>query len=236
MNPVFKMTGMFSSVTRLVTVSALTGILALGISGCKSSPPMQSMAPGPTEDHGFPGVSVTGDSTQWPPRHLPDQAQVHRIYSQTMPGLPIPPPPVRKSAAPPAPPAISTPAAASTRSAGPALQRSVYFAFNSARLSYWDEVVLDKLADSVKTTPNKTIRLYGSTDPLGSESYNKKLGYWRSLSVKHYLVSRGLPEKSLKAYSWGDRKARTFSSCRKKSALCHSQSRSVRISISSGIR
>ena len=235
MNPLFKMTGMFSTVTRLVTVSALTGILSLGISGCKSSPPMQSMAPGPTEDHGFPGVSVTGDSTQWPPRHLPDQAQVHRIYSQTMPRLPVAPRPDRKSAAIPALSTIATPAAASTRSTGPALQRSVYFAFNSARLSYWDEVVLDKLADSVKTAPNKTIRLYGSTDPLGSESYNKKLGYRRSLSVKHYLVSRGIPEQRLKAFSWGDKKARTFSSCRKRSTLCPSQSRSVRISISSGV-
>jgi outer membrane protein OmpA-like peptidoglycan-associated protein len=182
---------------------------------------MQSMAPGPTPDHGFPGVSVLGSSSQWPQENHPSKESDHRIYTEA-----TPPPPLAKAPKPPEKHKIHPPSLPS--------QKTVYFSFNSARLSYWDMVVLDKLASDLKSTHYKCIGLYGSTDPLGSEVYNKKLGLRRSLSVKRYLISKGIPARRLKAVSWGDRKARHFSSCRKKSVLCHSQSRSVRIEIRKG--
>ncbi|EQD25710.1 MAG: OmpA family protein [Leptospirillum sp. Group IV 'UBA BS'] len=172
--------------------------------GCASKPPLTSLAPGPTIDHGFPGVSVSEGQSQWPKVHGPAEETNHRIYTEA-------PPPLKK--------------------APPLLQKTVYFSFNSARLSYWDEVVLDRVAQALKGRRYRVVLLHGSTDPMGSEAYNKKLGLRRSLSVKRYLVSRGIAARKLQPLSWGDRKARLFSACRKKSPLCHSQSRSVRIDI-----
>ena len=193
--------------------ATLTLLLAFSLTaGCASRPPMASMAPGPTADHGFPGVSVTSGESQWPSLHGPKAENNHRIYTEVPPPAPsTPPAPPKKSPAP--------------------LQKTVYFSFNSSRLSYWDEVVLDRLARELKGKTFSALLLHGSTDPTGSEAYNKKLGLRRSLSVKRYLISRGIPARKLRALSWGDRKAKLFSACRRKSPLCHSQSRSVRIDI-----
>lgn len=199
--------------------ASIGGLLALALSGCASRPPIPSMAPGPTVDHGFPGVSVSQDSDQWPTLHGPEQNSEHRIYTEIPP---VPQPASRPAPAPAAKPPATVPHT---------LQKTVYFSFNSARLSYWDKVVLNKVAEDIRRSPYRVILLHGSTDPLGSEVYNKKLGLWRALSVKHYLIARKIPAKRIRALSWGDKKTRLFSSCRKKSHLCHSQSRSVRLDI-----
>jgi len=207
--------GISRSLSERVRIGGATVTLLLAFSltaGCASRPPMASMAPGPTTDHGFPGVSVTAGESQWPRIHGPEAENNHRIYTE------VPPP------APPTPPAPHK------KTHGP-LQKTVYFSFNSSRLSYWDEVVLDRLAQELKGRTYRALFLHGSTDPTGSEAYNKKLGLRRSLAVKRYLISRGIPARKLRALSWGDRKARLFSACRRKSPLCHSQSRSVRIDI-----
>lgn len=206
-----------------MTLSAMIGLLGVGLAGCTSAPQIHSMAPGPRTEHGFPGVSVSEDSAQWPPENLPYRESGHRVYTETVPqeSLTLRPLPTPQPSSP----------GKSASTARTALQKTVYFSFNSARLSYWDKLVLDSLALELKGTKVRAIALYGSTDPLGSEVYNKKLGLWRSQSVKRYLVSRGLSAALLKTLSWGDRKARLFSACRRKSTLCHSQSRSVRIAI-----
>jgi len=203
------------------------GVLSLALAGCISQPPTPSMAPGPTVDHGFPGVSVNGNGTgaQWPTVHEPEKETEHRIYTEVPPHPPASHPLAQPASRPVVQPVKAPPAKNSDHS----LQRNVYFSFNSTRLSYWDKVVIDRFATKAKKDSFRWILLHGSTDPLGSESYNKKLGLWRALSVKHYLISRGVPAKKIRALSWGDRKTRLFSACQKKSALCHSQSRSVRI-------
>ncbi|MGC8528909.1 MAG: OmpA family protein [Leptospirillia bacterium] len=208
-----------STLKRLIPIG-MGGLLSLALSGCSTHMPMQSMAPGPTVDHGFPGVSVTRNSAQWPTVHGPAQNSEHRIYTEVPPPLPTP-----ISQPTPAPPPGKKP------SPHQKIQKTVYFSYNSARLSYWDKVVLNKVAEELRKTPYKLIVLHGSTDPLGSETYNKKLGLWRALSVKHYLIFRKIPAKKIRAFSWGDKKTRLFSSCRRKSPLCHSQSRSVRLDI-----
>ncbi len=204
-------TGLFKKRSWIIVLGALLSVTA----GCATRPPAASMAPGPTPDRGFPGVSVSEGSSQWPRTELPAEKNNHRIYTE------VPPP-------------TSQPATATVspkKPLGLPTQRTVYFSFNSSRLSYWDEVVLDSLARELKGKQYQEILLHGSTDPTGSEAYNKKLGLRRSLAVKRYLVFRGLSPKKLRALSWGDRKSRLFSACRRKSSLCHSQSRSVRIDI-----
>ncbi len=203
------------------------GVLSLALAGCATPPPPPSMAPGPTVDRGFPGVSVNGNGTgaQWPTVHEPGRETEHRIYTEVPPHPLASRPLLQPASRPKVPPVASSPA----KMSGHSLQKTVYFSFNSARLSYWDKVVIDRFAARAKEEPFRWILLHGSTDPLGSEAYNKKLGLWRALSVKRYLIFRGVPAKKIRALSWGDRKTRLFSSCRKKSALCHSQSRSVRL-------
>ena len=203
---------------RLLPVG-IGGLLALALSGCASHPPMSSMAPGPTVDHGFPGVAVSQKGDQWPTLHGPEPDTEHRIYTEI--------PPASRPVSRPVPAVSPRPVTPAPRTA----QKTVYFSFNSARLSYWDKVVLNKVAEEIRKSPYKRIVLHGSTDPLGSEVYNKKLGLWRALSVKHYLVARKIPATRIRALSWGDKKTRLFSSCQKKTALCHSQSRSVRLTI-----
>ena len=208
---------------RLVLFAGTVGMVLSLTAGCASRPPMESLAPKPGPDHGFPGVSVSGGQSQWPPAHAPEEEEGHRIYSQTSPSPPAPVQPTKAPAEVPVhPPAKHT---------SSSLQRTVYFSFNSAQLTYWDAVVLDRLINALKHTRYQRLILHGSTDPLGSETYNKKLGLKRSLSVKRYLVKRGIPAKKIHAVSWGDRESKHFSACRRKSPLCHSQSRSVRIEI-----
>ena len=215
-----------SPLRQLLSIST-GGLLALALSGCASHPSMSSMAPGPTVDHGFPGVAISQSNDQWPSIHGPEQNTEHRIYTEAPPAShpisrPAPLAPHKTTA-----PSTLKPAAPAT----PAIQKTVYFSFNSARLSYWDKIVLDRVSEEIQKSPYRLVLLHGSTDPLGSEVYNKKLGLWRALSVKHYLISRKIPASKLRALSWGDKKTRAFSSCRKKSPLCHSQSRSVRLDI-----
>ena len=67
-----------------VRIGAATVSLLFAFSmtaGCASRPPTASMAPGPTIDHGFPGVSVSGGESQWPRIHGPEAENSHRIYT-----------------------------------------------------------------------------------------------------------------------------------------------------------
>ena len=50
----------------------LLGTILSVSAGCATKPAVSSMAPGPTPDHGFPGVSVSEGSSQWPRTKLPE--------------------------------------------------------------------------------------------------------------------------------------------------------------------
>lgn len=75
----------------------------------------------------------------------------------------------------------------------------VNFAFDSARLDAESVAILRKQADWIKQFPEIRFRVYGHTDLVGSDAYNKRLGLRRARAVVNYLVSQGIDRKRLEA-------------------------------------
>ena len=65
---------------------------------------------------------------------------------------------------------------------------------------------LDVLAEFLKSKPNIVIMIEGHTDNVGSNSLNDRLSEKRALSVKKYLMSRGIPDRRLKIKGYGERR------------------------------
>ncbi|WP_457648124.1 OmpA family protein [Profundibacter sp.] len=76
---------------------------------------------------------------------------------------------------------------------------TVNFAFNSAQLDETAKAALRKQADWIRQFPEVRFRVYGHTDLVGSNAYNKRLGLRRARAVVNYLVSQGISRKRLEA-------------------------------------
>lgn len=76
---------------------------------------------------------------------------------------------------------------------------TVNFAFNSADLGPEARGILDMQAQWMRQFPELRFSVYGHTDLVGSDSYNRALGERRARAVVTYLVSRGVPRSSLEA-------------------------------------
>jgi outer membrane protein OmpA-like peptidoglycan-associated protein len=66
---------------------------------------------------------------------------------------------------------------------------TVYFDFDKWQLTSTAQQTLDVL---IKGKPFKTISIYGHTDQLGSEEYNRALSSKRAEAVKSYLLENGI--------------------------------------------
>ncbi|SLN40996.1 Outer membrane lipoprotein Omp16 precursor [Roseovarius litorisediminis] len=76
---------------------------------------------------------------------------------------------------------------------------TVNFAFNSAQL---DETARDTLrtqATWIRQFPEVRFKVYGHTDAVGSEGYNKRLGLRRAQAVVAYLSTQGISRSRLEA-------------------------------------
>jgi peptidoglycan-associated lipoprotein len=81
----------------------------------------------------------------------------------------------------------------------------VNFEFNSAVLDEEAQGILRKQADWIRQFPEVRFRVYGHTDLVGSDSYNKALGLRRARAVVSYLVSQGISRSRLEAMvSYGE--------------------------------
>ena len=76
---------------------------------------------------------------------------------------------------------------------------TVTFAFNSAAIDGDAAAVLRQQAGWIRQFPEVRFRVYGHTDAVGSESYNKALGLRRAHSVVNFLVSQGIERSRLEA-------------------------------------
>jgi len=82
---------------------------------------------------------------------------------------------------------------------------SVTFAFNSSRLDANAQAILRRQANWIRQFPEVRFRVYGHTDAVGSNSYNKRLGYNRAQAVVAYLASQGISRSRLEALvSYGE--------------------------------
>ncbi len=67
-------------------------------------------------------------------------------------------------------------------------QRTLYFDFDSSKLTAESSTKLDQLAEIINSsTAIADVRIHGYTDQFGSSSYNETLANQRAASVKNYL-------------------------------------------------
>jgi outer membrane protein OmpA-like peptidoglycan-associated protein len=85
---------------------------------------------------------------------------------------------------------------------------TVNFTYNSAELTPIVKKELDKIVDVLKDADVKDtdVIIAGHTDAKGSEEYDQKLSERRALSVKRYLVQKGIDNKRLTAVGYGKSK------------------------------
>lgn len=81
----------------------------------------------------------------------------------------------------------------------------ITFKFNSARLTPQSTEILDKLLAVIQHNKmqDKSIRLEGHTDIIGSKAYNQQLSELRAQSVKQYFVLRGVNPQRLQTAGYG---------------------------------
>ena len=76
---------------------------------------------------------------------------------------------------------------------------TITFDFNSAQLDATAVVVLRQQANWIKQFPEVRFRVYGHTDLVGSDQYNKTLGLRRAQAVVAYFASQGISRDRLEA-------------------------------------
>lgn len=82
---------------------------------------------------------------------------------------------------------------------------TITFAFNRAELSAEAMQTLSRQAAWIRQFPEVRFSVYGNTDLVGSESYNKTLGLRRAQAAVSYLVSQGISRSRLAALvSYGE--------------------------------
>ena len=82
---------------------------------------------------------------------------------------------------------------------------TVEFAFNSAVLDGRAQTILKRQAHWIRQFPEVRFRVYGHTDLVGSNAYNRRLGQRRANAVVNYLVRHGISRNRLEAVvSYGE--------------------------------
>jgi len=76
---------------------------------------------------------------------------------------------------------------------------TVNFEFNSAKLDPDAQSVLRVQAHWIRQFPEVRFKVYGHTDAVGSNYYNKRLGQRRANAVVNYLVNQGVSRSRLEA-------------------------------------
>lgn len=75
----------------------------------------------------------------------------------------------------------------------------VTFEFNSAQLDANARAILSRQAAWIRQFPEVRFRVYGHTDAVGSNAYNKRLGLRRAQAVVGYLTTQGIGRNRLEA-------------------------------------
>ncbi|MBI1170464.1 OmpA family protein [bacterium] len=82
---------------------------------------------------------------------------------------------------------------------------TVNFEFNSSQLSADAMATLSRQASWIKRFPEVKFSVYGYTDRVGTEAYNKGLGLRRAKAVVAYLIGQGISGSRLQALvSYGE--------------------------------
>jgi len=105
--------------------------------------------------------------------------------------------------------------------------RSVYFAFDSSKITANGARILNANAAWLKAHPQRSATVEGNCDDRGGREYNLALGQHRADSVKAYLVQHGAPADRISTASFGEENP----VCRGTGESCWSQNRRADIVI-----
>lgn len=86
-----------------------------------------------------------------------------------------------------------------TRKFAADVPNTVHFAFNSSVLDAQARNALLMQANWIRQNPEVRFRVYGHTDLVGSDAYNKALGMRRARAVVNFLVAQGISRTRLEA-------------------------------------
>lgn len=104
-----------------------------------------------------------------------------------------------------------------TRRFGADVPNTINFAFDSAQLDGNAQAALRQQADWIRQFPEVRFRVYGHTDLVGPESYNRALGLRRAQAAVGYLVSQGISRARLEAVaSFGETQPLVFTQDRER--------------------
>lgn len=78
---------------------------------------------------------------------------------------------------------------------------TVNFEFNSSQLDQNARTALREQANWIRQFPEVRFRVYGHTDAVGGNQFNKRLGLRRAKAVVAYLTSQGISRSRLEAVS-----------------------------------
>lgn len=85
------------------------------------------------------------------------------------------------------------------------VEDTVNFGFNSAVLDARAQAILRQQASWIKQFPEVHFKVYGHTDLVGSNGYNKRLGLRRASAAVNYLIGQGISRRRLEAVvSYGE--------------------------------
>lgn len=85
------------------------------------------------------------------------------------------------------------------------VEDTVNFAFNSAQLDSRARAILDQQANFIRQFPELKFSVFGHTDAVGTDGYNRGLGKRRANAVVNYLAQRGISRSRLEALvSYGE--------------------------------
>jgi len=90
--------------------------------------------------------------------------------------------------------------------------RTIYFEFDSAKLSDESLGVLEVHGNFIAENANVEVRLEGHTDERGSREYNIGLGERRSQAVRQILMIQGVRASQVSTVSFGEERPAAFGS------------------------
>ena len=80
---------------------------------------------------------------------------------------------------------------------------TVFFGFDSAELSAESKDTLDRQAAFLNVNPTLVVVVEGHADERGTREYNLALGDRRAVSVRDYLLAKGLNAARIRTVSYG---------------------------------
>lgn len=80
---------------------------------------------------------------------------------------------------------------------------TVYFGFDSSELDGEAQATLDRQAAFLNVNPTMVVIIEGHADERGTREYNLALGDRRAVSVRDYLLAKGLNPARIRTVSYG---------------------------------